>query len=187
MATNLASLFKRALLPKGWRVFARDERGVTAIEFGLLALPSFSIIGAILETSLVFLSGQILDSAVQDTGRLIRTGQMQSATIQTFKDNVCDRLYGLFDCSKLFVDVQVLATFNAATIKPPVDFNCKTKTECEWNRNEIVTPGKTSNIMVAQVYYRWPVILNLGGLSLANLPTGERVLGAASVFKNEPF
>lgn len=187
MATNLASLFKRALLLKGWRAFARDERGVTAIEFGLLAVPFFSIIGAILETSVMFLSSQVLYSAVQDTGRLIRTGQMQSATIETFEADVCGRLYGLFDCSKLFVDVQVLTTFNAATIKAPVDFTCKTTAACEWNRAEIVTPGKASNIMVAQVYYRWPTVLNLGGLSLANLPTGERVLGAASVFKNEPF
>jgi Flp pilus assembly protein TadG len=45
------------------RGFARDESGVTAIEFGLLALPFFSILGAILETSLVFLSGQVLESA----------------------------------------------------------------------------------------------------------------------------
>ncbi|RYE39513.1 MAG: pilus assembly protein, partial [Hyphomicrobiales bacterium] len=60
--------------------FGRDDRGVTIIEFGILALPFFTIIAAILETSLVFFAGQILDSAVQDAGRLIRTGQMQAGT-----------------------------------------------------------------------------------------------------------
>ena len=61
-----------------WRGFAHDESGVTAIEFGLLAVPFFSILGAILETSLVFLSGQVLESAVQDASRLIRTAPRSS-------------------------------------------------------------------------------------------------------------
>jgi hypothetical protein len=41
--------------------------------------------------------------------------------------------------------------------------------------------------MVVQAYYKWPVILNLGGFNMANLGSGERVLGAATVFRNEPF
>lgn len=187
MATNLASLIKRAVLPKRQRAFLRDERGVTAVEFGILALPFFSILSAILETSLVFLSGQILDSAVQDSGRLLRTGQIQSAnyTSEKFREYVCSRLYGLFNCSGLFVEVQVLNSFNAATIKPPVDYTCKTQTECKWNRSETYTPGSGSSIVVVQVYYKWPIFLNLG--MLANLGTGEHVLGAATVFRNEPF
>ena len=39
------------MLGRKGRNFARDERGVTAIEFGILALPFFMIIGATLETS----------------------------------------------------------------------------------------------------------------------------------------
>lgn len=178
------------MLPRRRRGFLRDDRGVTAVEFGLLALPFFSIIGAILETSVVFLSGQILDSAVQDSSRLIRTGQMQSAnyTIDKFRANVCDRLYGLFSCDGLHVEVQVLTSFNAANVKPPVNFACKTKVECDtWTRAEVYSPGAGSSIMVVQVYYKWPVLLSFAGMTLANLPTGDRVLGAASVFRNEPF
>ena len=53
------------------RRFARDERGVTAVEFGILGLPFFTIIFAILETTMVFLAGQVLDGAVEDASRLI--------------------------------------------------------------------------------------------------------------------
>jgi len=189
MAINLASLIGKRLLPRRRRDFLRDQRGVTAIEFGLLALPFFSIIGAILETSVVFLSGQILDSAVQDASRLIRTGQVQTAnyTIEKFRTNMCDRLYGLFTCSGLHIEVQMLTSFNAANIKPPVDFSCTTEEQCDWIRPEVYAAGVGSSIMVVQVYYKWPVMLNLGGMTLANLPTGDRVLGAASVFRNEPF
>lgn len=192
MAVTVASLIRRAVLPDGRRAFLRDERGATAIEVGLLALPFFSIIGAILETSVVFLSGQVLDSAVHDTSRFIRTGQMQSSTIDAFRTGMCDRLYGLFDCTKLHIEVQTLGTFNAASITPPVNFTCKdedkNKPVCtDWTRPEGYTAGTQSSIMVVQVYYKWPIMLNLGGMTLGNLPSGERVLGGATVFKNEPF
>lgn len=64
MATRLGSRIGRALLPRRPRGLARDERGATLVEFGLLAPFFFAIVGAIFETSVVFLSGQILDSAV---------------------------------------------------------------------------------------------------------------------------
>ncbi|KRA42258.1 hypothetical protein ASD80_11135 [Devosia sp. Root635] len=165
---------------------------MTAVEFGLLAVPFFSIIGAILETSVVFLSGQILDSAVQDVSRLIRTGQAQQASMTPaqFKQNVCDRLFGLFaDCDGLHVEVQVVNNFNAASMTPPVNWNCEAGEDgCDaWTRPEAFTPGQGSSIVTVQVYYRWPVILPLGGLGMGNLPDGNRLMGAATVFRNEPF
>ena len=186
MATRLGSLIVRRLFAR--RAFARDERGATMIEFGLLALPFFSIIGAILETSVVFLSGQILDSAVQDVSRLIRTGQAQTSilTAAEFKSRVCARLYGLFrDCDALHVEAQTVVNFNSVNITPPVDWNCVTN--CNWTRTERYTSGQGSSIMLVQVYYKWPIILSLGNLSLANLPESQRLLGAATVFRNEPF
>jgi len=189
MAGRIASLIGRAVLPRRRRGFLRDEQGATAIEVGLLAMPFFAIIGAILETSVVFLSGQILDSAVHDVSRLLRTGQAQNSsyTEASFRQSVCDRLYGLFsDCNALHIEVRTLASFGAVNITAPVDWTCK-KEDCGWTRDEAYAPGQGSSIMVVQVYYKWPVILNLGGMTLANLPDGNRLLGAVSVFRNEPF
>ncbi|WEK03572.1 MAG: pilus assembly protein [Candidatus Devosia phytovorans] len=170
----------------------RDERGATAVEVGLLALPFFTIIGAILETALIFLSGQILDSAVQDTSRFIRTGQMQAAKydIEQFRTNMCGRLYGLFKCADLHIEVQVLNSFNAVNIKAPVNPSCTStdKEVCpDWSRTESWQPGQGSSVIAVQVYYRWPIMLNFGGLSLANMPNNIRIMGAAAVFRNEPF
>lgn len=191
MAIDFFSLIKRTLMRKRRRSFLRDERGVTAIEFGLLALPFFALIGAILETAVVFLAGQLLDSAVQDSARYIRTGQMQAAnyTMAKFRTNVCDRLYGLFKCDGLHIEVQAPASFSAANIKAPIDPSCDpTKKACpDWTRSEEYQPGGGSSISVVQVYYRWPVMLNLGGFNMANMPGSVRVLGAAAVFRNEPF
>lgn len=194
MAGRLASRIGRALLPRR-RGFVRDEDGVTAIEFGLLALPFFSILGAILETSVIFLSGQMLESAVQDVSRLIRTGQVQQASMTpaAFKTEVCERLMGLFaNCAvsdNLHVEIQVLGTFNEVDITPPVKWTCADgdATCDQWTRGESYTPGQGSSIVVVQVYYKWPTVLTLGGLGLGNLPSGKRLMGAATVFRNEPF
>lgn len=191
MAVSVTSLIKRALRPKRQRGLLRDERGATVIEFGLLAPAFFLIIGAIIETSLIFLSGQLLDSGVQDTSRLIRTGQAKTAnyTLETFRTTLCDRLLGLFDCNKLHIEVQELGSFNAASITAPIDFNCTDTASCVWksDRPEVYAPGAGSSIIVVQVYYKWPVILNFASMSFANLATNERVLGSAAVFSNEPF
>ena len=193
MAGRPASRIRRAPLPRRQPAFARDERGATAVEFGLLALPFFSILGAILETSLVLLSGQILDSAVQDVSRLVRTGQAQQAamTATGFKDRVCERLHGLFsDCDALHVEMDVIDQFSDVDMTPPVKWVCDTDEDpnvCKaWTRPESFTPGTGSNIVTVQVYYRWPLIVPFGGF-LGNLPDGSRLMGAATVFRNEPF
>lgn len=188
MAIKLGSLIGRALLP--WRrgSFLRDQRGTTAVEFGLLALPFFAIIGAILETSVVFLSGQVLESAVQDTSRYIRTGQAQGIILNAanFKSRVCDRLYGMFgDCSGLHVEVQTVSDFSAVAISPPVDWSCSSN--CDWTRPETYTSGQGSSIVLVQVYYKWPIILSLGEMTLANLPEQKRLLATSTVFRNEPY
>lgn len=177
------------------RGFLRDEAGVTAVEFGLLALPFFSILGAILETSVLFLSGQMLDTAVYDVSRLIRTGQAQEAnmTAARFKTLLCDRLLELYpNCrvgDNMHVEVQVLGTFNDSNISPPVNFTCTAGSPgCDqWTRPESYSPGQGSSIVVVQVYYRWPVLLNFGGLGQGTLPDGRRLVGASTVFRNEPF
>lgn len=189
MATRLGSLIGRALRRR--RGFARDERGATLVEFALLALPFFSIVGAILETSVVFLSGQVLESGVQDVSRLIRTGQAQGTivTADDFKSRVCGRLYGLFpNCADaLHVEVQTVTDFSSASISAPVDWSCD-EDDCEdWTRGDSYTAGAGSSIMMVQVYYKWPVIMSLGDMTLANLRGNKRLLGASTIFRNEPF
>ncbi|MFC3705071.1 TadE/TadG family type IV pilus assembly protein [Devosia honganensis] len=170
------------------RALGRDERGVTAVEFGLLALPFFTIIAAILQTSLVFLADQVLESAVHDAARAIRTGQAQEAgfTIDNFRADVCGRLYGLFsDCGGLHVRVSEIGTFRAASVAVPVEEECEGP--CEWSIPERWTPGEGRSVILVQVFYRYPVPISLGPFGMANLPDGTRLLGSSAVFQNEPF
>ncbi|MDB5622840.1 MAG: hypothetical protein JWR39_1403 [Devosia sp.] len=170
------------------RAFARNSRGAVAVEFGLLALPFFAIIAALLQTSLVFMSTQVLESAVQDAARLIRTGQAKQSSfdLARFRSEVCDRLYGLFpDCAGLHIRVSVVTNFATATTSPPVDRTC-TDT-CNWTVPSSFSPGTGSSIVLVQAYYQYPIVVDLGGLGLADLPGSKRLLGSTTVFRNEPF
>jgi len=185
MKRLLSTAFRRRL-----GRFGRDERGVTLIEFGLLALPFFTVICAILETSLMFLAGQILDSAVQDSGRLIRTGQAQAAgyTAENFRTAICNGLYGMFDCTKVRVNVSVVANFDTATMTYPISTgeDC-TPLKCDWKLVDSYNPGMGSDVILVQAFYKWPTLVHLPGFNLQDQPDGTRLLGAVRVFRNEPF
>ncbi len=192
------SLINRLLSParRGRRSFARDEKGAVAIEFAILALPFFALIYAILETSIVFLAGQILDSAVQDASRRIRTDQPEAASGELFRAEICERLYGMFDCSKLKVRVEVIETFSAAAVVAPIDPECdpeaddedeiETEEDC-WTIVEAYNGGGRDEIVLVQVFYKWPTIVNLPGIDHTTLADGTRLLSAVRVFMNEPF
>lgn len=178
------------------QAFGRDERGVTAIEFAFLAIPFFTIITAILETSLIFLAGQILDSAVQDSSRLIRTGQAQSSTPAytpaNFRAAICAGLYGMFDCDagddRLRVSVTVVDEFaDAATPYPLSTGEDCDEEECDWTLADAYVPGEGGDVVLVQAYYKWPTIVRLPGFNFQSLPDGSRLLGASRVFRNEPF
>jgi Flp pilus assembly protein TadG len=164
--------------------FLADQRGALAIEFAILALPFFALVGAIIETAEVFLGSQLLDSAVQDASRLVRTGQAQGNsppyTISDFRNAVCDHLFGLFNCDNLEIKVSTVTDFADATASVPA-----TPADlAAWTGYE---PGTGSSIVMVQVYYKWPVILNFGGFSLATSSDGTHLMGAVRVFENEPF
>src|SRR5262245_49272866 len=106
--TRLARLRNRAKSAPAVGLVHRED-GAAAIEFALIAAPFLALLFAIMETALIFFSGQALETAVADSARLIMTGQAQTAgySKQQFKDAVCAKIYGLFDCQNgIYVDVQ---------------------------------------------------------------------------------
>lgn len=168
--------------------FFKDERGVTAIEFGILAVPFFVIIAAILQTSLVFLASQILDSAVQDAARMIRTGQAQlqdpPVDADQFRQEICDGLYGMFNCDNLQISVTTVKDFASASIGSPIN---TTDPTAPWTLKQQYCPGVGKSVVMVQAYYKWPVPIHFAGFNLQSSPDGTHLMGAVRVFMNEPF
>jgi Flp pilus assembly protein TadG len=167
--------------------FARDSSGVTAVEFGLVAMPFFAIMCAIIETALVFFAGQLLETAVVKTSREIRTGRAQSMswTKETFTTELCRNISAMISCSgsdpNLFVDVKTSATFAAIANPRPVDSAGK------FSETPSYAPGTGSQIVVVRVYYQYPLLVNGFGLDIADLPNHKRLLAGVVAFRNEPF
>lgn len=181
---ELSRRLLRLLPQRAVRRFMRAQEGAAAIEFGLVAVPFLALTFAIMETALVFFSGQTLEAAAAASARLIMTGQAQSAgfSATTFKQAVCSQIFGLFDCANgVYVDVKSYPDFASITTNPPVT-NGQLDTT-----NLAYSPGGPGSIVVVTLYYQWPIYVNLMGDNLQNLSGNNRLLVATNVFRNEPY
>jgi Flp pilus assembly protein TadG len=174
---------------KGWfglrtvRRLACQEDGTAAVEFGLIAMPFLALVFAIIETALVFFANQVLETATAESARLIMTGQAQTQglTPETFKDQVCAHVYGLFDCAGgVYVDVQTFKSFDAVDLNNPIDKDGKLDTS-----GFAYSPGGPGDIVVVRLIYQWPIYLSMLGLS--NMANNSRLMMATAAFRNEPF
>ncbi len=162
--------------------FRREKRGATAVEFALVAFPFFFLLSAIVESSLYFFAGQMLETAVDKVGRQVRTGQLDSnATEAEFKAAICSETALLFNCSGLMVDQRVAATFSSLGEPPgptageydPADFS--------------YTAAGPSQIVRITATYEWPVFSNYVAAHLGDLNSGNAPLSAIAVFRTEPY
>jgi len=162
------------------RGLVRKQDGSAAVEFGMVAAPFLLLVFAIMETAIVFFAGQTLETAVADSARLIMTGQAQTKGFNqaAFKNAVCAKIYGLFNCaSGLTVDVKTYTNFSSVDLTPPLDANGNFQT------NQTYNPGGPGDIVVVRLFYQWPIYVSL----LQNMSGGKRLLVATSAFRNEPY
>jgi len=155
------------------------------VEFGLVAAPFLALLFAIMETALVFFAGQALETAVADSSRLIMTGQAQQQSFDAvaFKNAVCARIFGLFDCQNgVYVDVKKFQSFGSVSMSNPVDGQGNFSSS-----NFSYQPGGPGDIVVVRLFYQWPVYVNLLGFNLQNMSGGKRLLAATAAFRNEPY
>ena len=154
------------------------------VEFGLVAAPFLALVFAIIETAVVFFAGQALETAVADSSRLILTGQAQSQSFDAsaFKNAVCNKIYGLFDCQNgVYIDVRTFSSFASVTKPSPID------AQGNFQSNFSYQPGGPGDIVVVRLFYQYPVYVSLLGFNLSNINGGKRLLVATAAFRNEPY
>ncbi len=101
---------------KGGRRFWRNASGASALEFALVAFPFILLVLAVLEVGIVYFANFMLENAVAQGARLIRTGQAQNQNFDAgkFKTEVCKNLSAPIDCSRLMLDVRHFSSFSNA-------------------------------------------------------------------------
>ncbi len=167
------------------RRFIKNEKGTTAVEFGLLAIPFFLLLAAIVEIGLAFFVNRMLDYAVMESARLIKTGQAAEATMSasSFKDSVCTYMTSvLCNEDRFLVDVQSYDSFSdIGTLTTLVDDDGDLKTTSAYDI------GAASSIVVVRVVYKWPLFTSILKTDAGDTSDGYRLLYSSAVFRNEPY
>jgi len=165
------------------RRFGRSRHGSAAVEFAMIAPLFFAMIFAIIETGMVFFAGQVLETAVQDTGRLFYTRATISQT--DYETAICDRVKVLMDCTKLKNDVQTYAAGTAFTISDPIDASGKfVDSAVSYNAP---SSADTTSTVVVRSFYPWPLFVTGLGYNIANINRGgtgsSRLLVSTAAFR----
>lgn len=166
------------------RRFGADASGAAAVEFAIVALPFFALVFAIVETALVFFASLVLDNGVAEAGRLIRTGQVQAQDLDAdaFRERVCAKTAGVIKCEDgIMLDVRTYPDFGSIRFGKPIDEDGNVVEDFDYQ------PGAGGSIVVVRAFYEWPSFVPSLFGGEAELANGNRLLAAATTFRNEPF
>ncbi|MGH6679588.1 MAG: TadE/TadG family type IV pilus assembly protein [Bradyrhizobium sp.] len=167
--------------------FSAARCGTVAVEFGLIAIPFFLIIMATVQTAIVYMAEQELETITEQSSRYILTNKGENYTQTTFAKNVvCKQVVALFNCDNLMIDLEDYGTgtsfSDANTSMPKLTFDASGGVQNKWS----YTSGSPGDIMVLRIMYQWPIFLKPFAYNLSNLANGNRLMMATAVFKDEP-
>jgi len=188
------------------RIFQRlagNNIGAVALEMAVVGPAFFLLMLTILDLGLMLADQSLLDEAARDAARLIRTGQVQSASspITTFQNLLCSDMSPVMTSAQctanVLFEVQTFTSFGAVSF-----------TSCTYNANQIgtgtacaFTPGTGGQIIGVQATYNRPFIIpwvgacltggscwaGIGTANGSNPGTGSVSLVSTVIFRNEPF
>jgi Flp pilus assembly protein TadG len=177
-----------ALISRPWRKlrgFQRDSNGASAVEFAIVSVPFIVLLVGILELAIVFYAGEVLELSAAQAGRMVMTGQAQTAgyTAATYKAAVCSKLSSLFSCDKLNIKVTTYSSFTSASVAPTYTSDGQLDTA-----SMTYAPGMAGSVVIVQLYYQWPIMFTVFNSWLINQSaSNSNLLVATAVIQNEPY
>jgi Flp pilus assembly protein TadG len=195
-SSNLFLPRLRAKLARSVRRFRQDCRGSTAVEFGLIAVPFFALVLAMMTIGSHYLAYHSLERGVLEASRLLRTGEAQKAgmDLDDFRELVCNSAGTFISCDeRLVVHIRSSQTF--AGLAPAT--SCVTDgalTPSAGSGSDAVSTQSGEDSIAVQVTacYEWEMGAVLWQM-LWNLisPTprvqGKTILSATTAFRSEPY
>ena len=177
------------------RLKADANKGSAAIEFAMVAPVFFVLLMGTIEAGVIFFGQSVLQNAVNDTARLVRTGQTGCYTTSggncvamtqaQFRTKLCGYVSTLLkNCSgaDMQFDVQAYPSgFSSASNSSPLDAGGNLTTLTAFN------VGAACDVVLVRAYYKWPVFTPGLSYFLANVAGGYHLLSSAAAFRNEPY
>jgi Flp pilus assembly protein TadG len=153
-----------------------------------LIAPAFlSVLIAILQMASYLFAQQALQTAAVAAGRLILTGQVQTANLsqtQFITNDVCPLLPALFTCSNLYVSVQSYTNFGSASTTIPSLSISSSGTVSSTGTYSLGGPGQ---VMVLQLVYPWHIISGPLGALLPDFSNGYTEIMGITAFRAEAY
>lgn len=174
----------------------RNERGATAIEFALVALPVIYLMVGVIEFSVAMTVANSLEAATNLSSRLGKTGYVEDQLTQkeTIRDEIERRIGPLIDMAKVTITTQAYQDFDDLDTPDPwndadndgeVDTGEWTDTNGNGFCDGCSGLGSGENVAIYRISYPWkimtPIIAEIVGTD------GIIELTAYSVVKNEPY
>jgi Flp pilus assembly protein TadG len=139
----------------------RRSEGSVAVEFALISIPFVYLTIAIVELSLFFAAANMLEGGVNESARMIRTGQLQAQAQEDqeaiFREAVCDKLFVLINCENVQIEVVAIGegTFIGIEDLEPVYDDDGNLVPREFNA------GDSKDVVMIRASYRYQLLTPL--------------------------
>lgn len=160
-----------------------DLRGATAVEFALVSLPFFTMLIGMIETSLFFAAGNVLEGASHEAARVLQTGQAQQSgnAVGAFEDKLCEKVENMIPCADLLYEVIEIPTFlDAADYTPQFDEDGNLVSQG-------FSPGGVEDTILVRVTYRYEFLTPLLGALMTGGAGSSMMHMSTVVVRNEPY
>ncbi len=182
--------FKRSRFARpGW---LRNDDGMAAIEFAIVALPFFLFVFGIIGVGLYFLASTSLEYGAQSAARKVRTGEADKGemTVGEFKQLVCDAAGSYINCGKLAVLLDHDKTWSGVT-PPSCTDGDGAMVSSTGDSGEPISKyaGGASEVVLVTLCYKWELADSFKFMKLGSGPdgSGPAIIQASAAFKTEPW
>lgn len=169
------------------RKFGSDDRGITAVEFGFMAIPFAYLMIGMAEMAFMFTAGTILQGGSEDAARLIRTGQAQESgdPESMFEDLLCDKVETFIDCNELQYEVIEIEEDNFSAIEAGY---YDSEFDDDGNlQGRGFSPGQQNSVVLVRVAYLYQIVTPLFGQFMSNYPGNHKLFVSTVIMQNEPY
>lgn len=184
------SKLARRLRGSAARPIAKNEDGVTAIEFAMIAPVFFLLMGSLMETGIMLFAEYVMQTSVQEAARLVRTGQAQSEgmTSGAFKTKICESAVVISNCtSRVTVSMVSANNFTALAALVP-SYLSVGNSYGGGSDNSGFACGSTQQAVALIATYDWDFTMPFLKDHFGNVDgDSKRRLAGIHMFQNEPF
>lgn len=164
--------------------WVKNKEATTAIEFSLLAIPYIFLTVGIIELAITYATASLLEGAVADAARMVRTGQLQQSGAAdpeaVFRTALCDYAQVLINCDDVVIESMTLNSYYDYASAGPIYDEDGNMISSGFNA------GGVNDRVLIRAAYRYTMMTPFIGPLLAG-PDNTMLFMSTIVLQTEPY